>query len=242
MSWRPALVFVHGAVLNRRMWDPVIEALPGDWRTAALDLPGHGERADEPFALARAVDAVSETASALGSDRVILVGDSLGSYVSLAAAARLGERLGAAVLGGCTADFRGPTILLYLAEIAVSRLVPAARVRRALEARLPRDYAAGAAVVEGGLRPAAFGEAVAELRRVDFRAHLAAIDAPIVLVNGERDRRHRWGERTSLAAARQATLAVVPGVGHGVSLERPRAFAAIVEQLVRTLPAKAPRP
>ncbi len=232
MSSPPALLFVHGAVLNRRMWDPVIAALPSEWRTATLDLPGHGERADEAFTLSRAVSVVDQAASGLGTASVVLVGDSLGSYVSLAAAAGLGQRLGGAVLGGCTASFEGPTLLLYLAQIALSRLIPAERLRRTLEARLPRDCEAGAAVVEGAIRPAAFAEAVAELRRVDFRTLLAGIDAPVMLINGARDRRHRWGERANLAGARRATLRIVPEVGHGVSLERPQVFAELVRDFV----------
>jgi pimeloyl-ACP methyl ester carboxylesterase len=234
----PALVFVHGAVLNRRMWDPVIANLPPEWRTATLDLPGHGARADEPFTVTRAVSVVERAVSDLGAPSVILVGDSLGSYVSLASAAALGARLGGAVLGGCTADLRGPTVLLYLSEIALSRLVPADRLRRTLEARLSREYRSGPAMVASGLRPAAFAEAVAELRRIDVRALLAAIPAPLMLVNGARDRRHRWGERAALAAAPAATLRIVPGVGHGVSLERPGAFASLVAEFAGDPPQR----
>jgi pimeloyl-ACP methyl ester carboxylesterase len=159
---------------------------------------------------------------------VVLCGDSLSGYVALVAAPALGDALTGAVLGGCSASFRGLATLPYLAQTALTRLVPAAVLERRLAEQVVRDYAAGPGVVEAGLRPAAFAEAVRELRRVDVRAALARFPAPIVLVNGTRDWNHRVGERGAMAARPDAELRHVAGAGHGVSLERPAEFAAFV--------------
>jgi len=228
---RPDLILVHGAVLNGAMWNPVVAALGGEFRVHAPDLPGHGSRGAEPFLLARAIDVVADLARSLAPTPVLLAGDSLGGYVSIAVAGSLGGQLAGAVLGGCTASFRGPTMLLYQAQIAMTRLIPADTLRKRLEASITKDYpAAGAAILARGIRAAAYAEAVRELRRFDHRAALAAIAAPVLLVNGTRDLPHRWGEQATLAAAPRATLRHLDREGHGVSLRRPTEFAALIRE------------
>ena len=220
------------------MWAPSAADLAGDFQVLTPDLPGHGTRRNEPFRFASAVGVVRETVLALASTPVVLVGDSLGSYVSVAAAAALGSQLRGAVLGGGTANLQGPVAPLYAAQIALTNLVPATKLQVQLERRLPRDYAAGAAILEGGIRPAAFAEGVGELRRFNFRAELARLDIPILFVNGARDWSHRLCERGTLAAARRATFHRIPDVGHGISLTRPAAFAALIREFLAGLVAR----
>src|SRR5215510_12673881 len=40
-----AFVLLHGLTFDRRMWEPVLGALPLRHRAIALDLPGHGQSA-----------------------------------------------------------------------------------------------------------------------------------------------------------------------------------------------------
>lgn len=101
--------------------------------------------------------------------------------------------------------------------------------------RIAREYRSGAAILEGGIRPAAFAEAVAELRRVDFRALLSRLDLPVLFVNGTRDWSHRVGEPKTVAAGRRAQLRHIPGSGHGISLTRPGEFAAMIRTFLREL-------
>ncbi|WP_443074181.1 alpha/beta fold hydrolase [Streptomyces sp. NBC_01456] len=65
------------------MWRPVIQAIGKDHPTAAPDLPGHGSRRGEPFSIAGAVAAVTDTIDELGG-RALLVGLSLGGIVATA--------------------------------------------------------------------------------------------------------------------------------------------------------------
>ena len=41
----PAIVLLHAAAYTRQMWGPQMEALGGESRILAPDLPGHGSRA-----------------------------------------------------------------------------------------------------------------------------------------------------------------------------------------------------
>ena len=49
----PAIVFLHGTRLTRSAWAGQLDALGDEFRTIAIDLPAHGSRAGEPFALER---------------------------------------------------------------------------------------------------------------------------------------------------------------------------------------------
>jgi pimeloyl-ACP methyl ester carboxylesterase len=105
---QPTLILVHGAVLNGGMWAPIAADLSRDYNVLTPDLPGHGSRAGEKFTLAAAVATLTDIAKQLAPAPIVLAGDSLGGYTSLAAAASLGDQLKGAVLGGCTMNFRGP--------------------------------------------------------------------------------------------------------------------------------------
>src|SRR5262245_28710496 len=85
----PAFVLLHGLTFDRRMWDPVLGALPRGRRAIALDLPGHG--GSSPLrgrGLAAAVDAVREAVVAARLDSPILVGHSIGGPIASIYAAR----------------------------------------------------------------------------------------------------------------------------------------------------------
>lgn len=235
---RPEVVLIHGAVLNGGMWGPVVEALAGEYQVHTPDLPGHGSRSNEPFRLSRAVEIIRDLARSIAPTPIITGGDSLGGYASIAAAASLGDRLKGAVLGGCTANFQGPTFLLYRMQLGLTRLFDTEKLVARLSESIKRKYpAAAAGILAGGIRADAFGEAIGELRQFDARAALAAIRAPVVLVNGTRDFTHRLGERGTLAAAPRATLRHFAGTGHGVSLIRPAEFAALIREAAQAAAA-----
>lgn len=98
----PAVIFVHGAGMDHTIW-----ALQTRWfawhgyGVLAIDLPGHG-KSDGP-----ALESIGDMAAWMGrlvetcgADNVSLVGHSMGSLISLAAAASSGDRLsGLALLG-----------------------------------------------------------------------------------------------------------------------------------------------
>ncbi len=73
------VVFLHGLTFDRRMWDPVLDALPSGRRAIAFDLPGHGGSAglDRP-GLAPVVEAIHEGVLDAGLEPPIVVGHSIG--------------------------------------------------------------------------------------------------------------------------------------------------------------------
>jgi len=83
-SGTTTLVFVHGWTCDLSSWAAQVPALAKKYRVLALDLPGHG-KSDSPkdgkFSMdlfARAVEAVRAEA---GTDKIVLVGHSMGAPV-----------------------------------------------------------------------------------------------------------------------------------------------------------------
>jgi pimeloyl-ACP methyl ester carboxylesterase len=102
----PAIVFVHGALVNANLWRKVVPRLDGHTRVA-LDLP-LGSHIDPmpkdadltPPALA---DLVADSIDALGLDAVTLVGNDTGGALTQLVATRRPERIGSIVLTSCDA-------------------------------------------------------------------------------------------------------------------------------------------
>src|SRR5271156_1219603 len=107
-SSRPPVVFVHGILVDARLWEPVAERLAAEGiRSYAPTLPlGAHERpmnadADlSPHGMARLV---SDFIAKLGLDNVTIVGNDTGGAICQLLLAGDAGRIGAAVLTNCDA-------------------------------------------------------------------------------------------------------------------------------------------
>lgn len=205
------LVLVHGTRTSSAIWrDQVRVARSRGHEVATVDLPGHGSRRPERFELTRAVAVIGEAVDRMASPP-LLVGMSLGGYLSMAFAAGRPGHVAGLLLSGCSTEIRGKPLDLFrrLAHQANSAL-----------------HVGGPSwdVVSDMLRAMRGYSAIGDLRRVD---------APVWLVNGRRDPL-RLDERRLLRAAPRGRLRVVPRAGHDVNLHAPEAFNAL---LLRALDA-----
>src|SRR6478735_5556337 len=82
-----AVLFVHGNVSSSLFWQPVMLALPGQYRPLAVDLRGFGDTDPEPVDATRGVRDyaydLATVSDALGLASVHLVGWSMGGGVVL---------------------------------------------------------------------------------------------------------------------------------------------------------------
>jgi pimeloyl-ACP methyl ester carboxylesterase len=93
------VVLVHGMRAHARWFSPVGPALAERFRALSLDLRGHGQSSHSPsYGQAPYAQDVVGLVDALGLERPILVGHSMGAGVVSRAAASLGKRLGGLVL------------------------------------------------------------------------------------------------------------------------------------------------
>jgi esterase len=98
---RPPMVFLHGGGLNAHTWDLVCASLRAERHCLALDQRGHGDSEWSPemdYATESHVGDLDAFLTALGLERVVLVGMSLGGVNALAWAGTHGRRLAGLVL------------------------------------------------------------------------------------------------------------------------------------------------
>lgn len=224
------LVLVHGSRLSHTQWAPQLARLavfepPVGPRLEVVtpDLPGHGERADEPFTLDRAVGAVAAAVERAPVDRpVVLAGHSLGGYVSLAYAATFPRRLAGLVLLSCAAVPRGPGAAAYRGVASLTDRLGPARMTQVNDRVLGRLYPPElvASVVAGGYW---FGPTGAAWREVMARcrpALLRPVTAPVLVAGGVYDQLMVDAQRYARAASR-GQVRWVPRAGHLVGFDQP---------------------
>lgn len=236
---QPTLILAHGATCNGRMWDALRRSLDPQFRVLAPDLPGHGARLAETFTLQGAIDTVASAARSVDGAPVVLVGDSLGGYTSLAAAPSIAPaQLKGLVLGGCSSNLTGLALLPYLARCALFKVLLALRdeqkLIRSAAPKMVKEVGMRQedveAMISAGMSFRVFAQAVDALRDVDFRSKLAEVQVPVLLLNGTKDSGHMRQEGSFLAVARDASAHHFPDCEHGVTIRRSAECAALVNQ------------
>ncbi len=90
----PPVVLLHALGLNASDWDAVARALAGDWRVYALDQRGHGSSARPgSYSFEAMRDDLRDFLDAVGTQRVRLVGHSMGGTVAYLFAEAWPERV-----------------------------------------------------------------------------------------------------------------------------------------------------
>ena len=119
--------------------------------------------------------------------------------------------------------------IVRLSRLFTPRLVQLLQRRREVQAQL-----------DAGLNHRVFPQAVAALHGVDFRAVLAAIEQPVLIVNGSKDRIFVDQEDSFMAVARQATRHRFENCEHGVSIRRSAEFAALITRALSSTGSARP--
>ncbi len=97
---RMPVTFLHGFPFSHEMWTGQLEVVGESHRAIAYDIRGHGQSdvLDGQYTVEGHVDDLIALLDHLGVDRTVIVGLSMGGYISLRALQRNPERFGAAVL------------------------------------------------------------------------------------------------------------------------------------------------
>src|SRR5262245_15752431 len=100
------LVLVHGIGADGRMFDPVVERLGDAARIVVWNLPGYGGTPlDGPLDFPGLAAVLAADLRALGIERAVLLGHSIGGMVAQELAATFPERVRALILSATTAVF-----------------------------------------------------------------------------------------------------------------------------------------
>jgi pimeloyl-ACP methyl ester carboxylesterase len=91
----PAVALLHGYLESLEIWGDFAERLAQNHRVISIDIPGHGQSGviDSVHPMPLMAEVVETVLRRLKADRCILVGHSMGGYVSLACMDAFPERL-----------------------------------------------------------------------------------------------------------------------------------------------------
>ena len=237
-----ALVFLHGAGMDRTVWSFQARRFAHRGRAVlALDFPGHGRSAGAPLrAIGDMAAWVVDVLAALKVQESVLVGHSMGSLVALEAASRLGARVQGLALIGTAARMTVHPDLLAAARVgdmkAVDMIVAWGFGERG---SLGGNPAPGLWMRGGGrrlLERALEGALGADLAACDayqgVAGAAAGIRCPAVVIWGETDRMTPPREARTLAAAiPKAETVAIPGCGHMVMIEDPAVVSAAIARI-----------
>jgi pimeloyl-ACP methyl ester carboxylesterase len=133
---RRGMVFVHGGGAHAHWWTHVAARFADDFRVLAIDLSGHGDSDHRPdYSLDQWTDEVLAVAQAGGVDGPpVVVGHSMGGFVTIATAGRHPDHLAGAVV--CDSPVSAPDPEVSAANVGSAFGVP--RTYPSVEAALER--------------------------------------------------------------------------------------------------------
>ncbi|TXK46460.1 alpha/beta hydrolase [Pontibacter qinzhouensis] len=91
----PTLVFLHGFCESKQVWEAFTKPLQQQFRIIALDLPGHGANTGNSsnYSMEFMADDVKRQLDEMQVHQCVLVGHSMGGYVTMAFAEKYGSLL-----------------------------------------------------------------------------------------------------------------------------------------------------
>ena len=239
-SGATALLYLHYWGGSARTWRPVIDALPDDYLHVAVDLRGWGDspKPDAGYGLADMAADVLGVIDTLALERYVLVGHSMGGKVAqYVASDRPAGLLGLVLVAPSPPlplplDTAQRTAMTHAYDDAVSI---GATLDHVLTAG-PLPPALRNQVVEDSLRgaPAAKRAWPHEAMAEDITDRARRIGAPVTIVSGELDRVDPPAALLThlLPFIPHAVLETVPGRGHLLPLEAPRAVAHAIRRVM----------
>jgi pimeloyl-ACP methyl ester carboxylesterase len=243
----PALVFLHGFPLDRRIWEAQVAALSDQCRVIAPDLRGFGRSGrSDPFTIESLADDIHLFLGQLGARPCVLAGLSMGGYVALAYAKKYAKDLRGLILVDTKADADTPQ-----AKEGRQKMIELARTQGAsavADQMMPKMLGPGTQqsrpeVVKTLRRimedcnPQTIEYALAAMRdRPDRSGDLASIKVPALVVVGDADAITPPDVAEKMAQAIPgAKLEVIRGAGHMSPMEQPEQVNRVMERFLAAL-------
>ena len=237
-SGEPAIVFVHCWSCDSGYWDAQLNDFAARNTVITMDLAGHGESSGEQrkdWSIANFGADVAAVVKDSGSERVVLVGSSMGGPVALEAARRLpGQVIG--IVGVDTfrelvTPFPPEQFEPLLAQMRVdfARTVAAFVGDRFFTDRTDPVLRKWIVDDMSAAPPEVAIPAVVALMAMDYGPVLDELDLPIIAVNSAGSPTDEAGIRR---VERRFKVVEVQGVGHFPMLEAPQTFNRVLERIV----------
>lgn len=251
----PAVILIHGGMLDHRMWDPQVAALAHGRRVIRYDVAAHG-RSPAPEGDWKSIEHLALLMDALKVESASLVGLSMGGWIAADFAIARPERVRSLVLIGPGLSGFPFTGRDFMALVGQSY-----RARRAGDAArvadlFLRSWLAGPHRTPFQVDPAVWAKALemAKPNAVAFAqgsgleppavGRLGEIRAPLLVIEGELDCEdiHLIGRLLERRVPGTRRV-IVPGVAHMPGLERPdEVNRLLVDFLKKPAAARAASP
>lgn len=220
------LLLTHGFAATSRIWRGQAEAFSDRHQVIRWDLRGHG-RSDSPndesaYDLEETLSDMASLLDALGHERAVIGGHSLGGYLSLAFYLRHPERVRALLIIDAGPGYKSDAPRDRWNEMATG-----------LACRLEQDGLEHLAKLGGDIDPSehdsARGLAMAARGLLTQRDgavidSLSSIAVPTLVVVGAKDRAYLAASEYMAEKIPDATQVVIPNAGHAVYLHQPDRF------------------
>jgi len=238
-----ALVFLHYWGGTARTWKLVVAALPTDLRAVALDARGWG-RSDHPghgYDIATMANDVEAVIASLELNSYVLVGHSMGGKVAQLLASRRPSGLAGLVLvapspakgkylpeperDGMAGAYATPDSVAWTIDnVLTERVLP-----QSFRDQVIADSLAGDAAAKAFWPTTAVSE--------DVSTDLAHINAPVLVIGGEKDKVDGVDMLRSvvLPSLAGASMHIIPGAGHLIPLEAPHEVAELIVEFINPL-------
>ncbi len=229
------VVCTHGLAASGATWRAQVEALAKHYRVVTWDLRGHGQSGspDGAYRLADLAADLREVLDGTGTERAVILGHSAGGVVAMQFALDYPQRTAGLVLVGTASECNERAHQFYedLAQIAETRGMDPVRKRLGL---------GSAREGHAPVYPVAFAKVarvMGNLLREPLTPRLDAIHCPALVLVGEKDFLGAGGSVILSRRIAGSRLEIVPGRGHGLFLEDPDGFNALVGAFLAEIPA-----
>lgn len=257
------IVLLHGSNADLHTWEPWVEGLSGTYRLIRFDQVGHGLTGPDSvgdYSRANYVEDIREVADALGLNRFVIGGNSMGGKHALAFAATYPERVSGMILvdaSGVPMDAveteenedDGGNIGFTIARmpginLIAEQITPRSLIAQSLEQSVSVKSVASEEAIDRywellrypGNRAATMARFSADYDALTAKK-IAGIDVPALILWGDEDR------LIPLAAGRwldeqlpNSELIVYQGIGHLPQEEAPQKTVSDVQDWLETSP------
>ena len=250
------IIFIHGSSASLHTWEGVVAALGDRYRLISYDQPGHGltgPHPDDDYSAQGMFEALDAVMKALGVRKAVLVGNSMGGWVSWRYALDYPSRVKALVLidaaGAPSADVPPLNLGFRLIQNPITRplsrfITPRALVKKSIEQTVGDPRKVDDKTVDlywellrvPGNRRATILRALTPRQTEKYGNSLGEITAPTLIL---------WGEKDRLIYASSADIfdahipdsrkIIYPGIGHIPMEETPQRVAQDIDAFLSSL-------
>lgn len=207
----PPLVLLHGLGQAPMAWEDVVVPLYPTRRLLTPWVPGLKPTEQQAVPVADAAATLDTDLMLEGMQQVDLAGLSYGAVVATRLAADFPERVRRLVL--VAGMVRPPKALMKL-QLKMLKMMPASRL------------------ADSSVSKERLLQTLDVVRQIDLTDALPRITAPTLVLVGAKDRANQPAARALAAGIPGAELREVPGAGHQVNVEQPRALVEILREFL----------